>query len=161
MARRQFEESSQKRAPLSGLLGASAPPMQSQQPVVGDYFIPAGFDQQTFLDEAKKQFVAVQKAWDAADFDGLRDRLTDELYAEYAPQMAEHGGNNQTEVVLLNANLMGIEKLTGGYLASVRFSGMIREDDNPEATSFEEVWNLHKPEGKGWLLAGVQQVPTN
>lgn len=161
MARRQFEETAQQRAPLSGLLGAGAPSMPNQQPVVGDYFIPADFDQQTFLDEAKKQFVAVQKAWDTADFDGLRDRLTDEFYAEYAPKMAEHGGNNQTDVVLLNANLMGIEKLSGGYLASVRFSGMIREDDNPEATSFEEVWNLHKPDGKGWLLAGIQQLQSH
>jgi predicted lipid-binding transport protein (Tim44 family) len=143
--------------PRSGLMGSSAP--AAAAPQMGDWFIPADFDQQTFIEEAKKQFVGVQNAWDKADFDGLRERLTDEFYAQYAPQLAQRQGLNKTEIVILNADLMGIEKVAGGYLASVRFSGMIREDDNPDAVSFEEAWNLYKPTGQGWLLAGVQQMP--
>lgn len=167
MQRRQYgQEQNMARSPLSGsgsglgLFGAgSVAPAAPTGPVVGDWFIPADFDQQTFLDEAKKQFIAVQKAWDSMDFDGLQARLTDEMYAQYAGQMAAHGGRNQTDVVLLNADLMGIEKLNDGHLASVRFSGMIREDVRAEAAAFEEVWNLYKPDGKGWLLAGIQQLP--
>ena len=161
MQRRQYSEDRQQSSPMSGLLGPGPMHVEKPNPVVGDRFIPADFDQQSFLEEAKKQFIAVQKAWDTVDFDGLQSRLTEELYAEYAGKMAAHGGKSQTEVVLLNANLLGIEKLAGGYLASVRFSGMIREDDNPEAVAFEEVWNLHKPDGKGWLLAGIQQLPSD
>lgn len=158
MQRRQYGDEQPARAPMSGLFGAGTPKVEPPKPVVGDWFIPADFDQQSFLEEAKKQFIAVQKAWDTMDFDGLQSRLTEELYAEYAGKMAAHGGNNRTDVVLLNADLMGIEKLADGHLASVRFSGMIREDDNAEATSFEEAWNLYKPDGKGWLLAGIQQL---
>ena len=161
MQRRQYADKDQQRAPMSGLFGSGTPQLEPPKPVVGEWFIPADFDQQRFLEEAKKQFIAVQTAWDTMDFDGLQGRLTEELYAEYAGKMAAHGGKNQTEVVLLNADLMGIEKLANGHLASVRFSGMIREDDKPEASSFEEVWNLHKPDGKGWLLAGIQQLPSN
>lgn len=144
--------------PMSGLLGQGPMHVEPSAPAVGDWFIPADFDTQAFLDEAKRQFVAIQKAWDSVDFDGLQSRLTEELYAEYAGKMAAHGGRNQTEVVLLNADLLGIEKLKDGHLASVRFSGMIREDQQPEAAAFEEVWNLYKPDGKGWLLAGIQQL---
>jgi len=143
--------------PRSGLMGSAAPAVAAPQ--MGDWFIPADFDQETFIHEAKKQFVAVQGAWDRADFDELRERLTDEFYAQYAPQLAQRQGLNTTEIVILNADLMGIEKVAGGYLASVRFSGMIREDNNPDAVSFEEAWNLYKPTGQGWLLAGVQQMP--
>ena len=64
-----------------------------------------------------------------------------------------------TEVVLLNAELLGIEQVSDGYLASVRFSGMLREEVNTAAFRFEEVWNLYKPEQGGWLLAGIQQIP--
>lgn len=161
MQRRQYGEQQQQRSPMSGLLGSGSMQVEPPKPVVGDWFIPADFDQQTFLEEAKKQFIAVQKAWDTVDFDGLQSRLTEELYAEYAGKMAAHGGKNNTEVVLLNADLMGIEKLNDGHLASVRFSGMIREDSNSEASAFEEVWNLYKPDGKGWLLAGIQQLSSN
>jgi len=128
------------------------------EPVVGSWFIPAGFDQMAFIEEAKKQFVAIQKAWDGADRKVLRELMTDDLYEEFAKQLDQRTKENRTDVVMLNGELLGIEKLADGYLASVRFSGMIREDDNTEASSFEEVWNLYKQGSQGWLLAGIQQM---
>ena len=147
--------------PAQNLFGAASAASQNahSEPVVGSWFIPAGFDQQTFIEESKRQFIAVQKAWDDGDRAELRDRLTDDFYSEFSAQLDQRTGVNKTEVVLLNADLLGIEKLPDGYLSSVRFSGMIREDDNPEAAGFEEVWNLYKQDGQGWLLAGVQQMP--
>ncbi len=160
--RRQYGRAgADERAPMSGLLGAAPMAVPPMQPVVGDFFIPADFNQEAFIEEAKKQFVAIQKAWDTMDFDGLQARLTDEMYAQYAGKMAAHGGTNRTDVVMLNATLLGIEKLADGYLGSVRFSGMIREDDALEAAAFEEVWNLYKPQDRGWLLAGIQQLPNH
>jgi predicted lipid-binding transport protein (Tim44 family) len=45
------------------------------------------------------------------------------------------------------------------YLASVEFTGMIREDVNASPTPFREVWNMTKPKnGGGWLVAGVQAL---
>lgn len=156
-----YRRSTQGREPAagrSGLMGSGTPSFE-QPPQVGDWFIPVDFDQQTFLDEAKKQFVAVQKAWDDGDFEQLRARLTDEFYAQYAPKLEERTAISRTEIVLLNAEMLGIEKLNNGHLASVRFSGLLREDDAPEAVSFEEAWNLSKPNNQGWLLAGIQQLP--
>ena len=60
---------------------------------------------------------------------------------------------------MLNAELMGIEAVAGGHLASVRYSGMLRESSQAEAFRFEEVWNLYKADNAGWLLAGIQQIP--
>lgn len=121
--------------------------------------IPAGFDTAAFLQQAKRHFVELQKIWDRGDANALRDFVTDDMLAELTQQMSQRTGDNVTEVVLLNAELMGIETLSDGYLASVRFSGMIREDVGAEATRLEEVWNLYKPtNGGGWLLAGLQQL---
>ena len=55
--------------------------------------------------------------------------------------------------------MLGIEQVTDGHLASVRFSGMLREQAGAAAFRFEEVWNLFKPGQGGWLLAGIQQIP--
>jgi predicted lipid-binding transport protein (Tim44 family) len=55
-----------------------------------------------------------------------------------------------------------IEVVTEGeaYIASVRFSGMIRERADAAAEPFSEIWHLEKPlnGATGWLIAGIQQV---
>jgi hypothetical protein len=124
-----------------------------------NWFIPTDFDTQRFLGEDKQQFVAIQKVWDSGNVNELRSFLTDDLLKELQAQLSGQTGQNHTEVVLLNAELLGIEKVSDGHLASVRFSGMLREQVGAEAFRFEEVWNLFKPEQGGWLLAGIQQVP--
>lgn len=129
-------------------------------PADGKWFIPADFDTPAFLATAKKQFIAIQGVWDSGDLDKLSEYLTDDLIAEFKPQiLAREGKAETTEVVLLNAELLGIEAVAGGHLASVRYSGMLRESSQAEAFRFEEVWNLYKAENAGWLLAGIQQIP--
>ena len=124
-----------------------------------NWFIPVDFDTNRFLQEAKAQFVSIQKVWDSGDLTQMRNFLTDDLLKELQAQLSGRVGENHTEVVLLNAEMLGIEKVTDGHLASVRFSGMLREQAGAEAFRFEEVWNLFKPEQGGWLLAGIQQIP--
>ncbi len=130
-------------------------------PVDESWFIPGDFDTPTFLANAKTQFVEIQKLWDKGDVEQLRTYLTDDLLKEASPQIAQRQGDNVTQVVLLNAELLGIEKVADGHLASVRYSGMLREEQGAEAFRFEEVWNLFKADGAGWLLAGIQQIPVD
>ncbi|NYT82363.1 Tim44 domain-containing protein [Alcaligenaceae bacterium] len=128
-------------------------------PVDDKWFIPGDFDTSAFLTNAKAQFIEIQAIWDSGDLDRLREYMTDDLVAEVKPEILARGEGNVTEVVLLNAELLGIEAVSGGHLASVRYSGMLREAKGAEAFRFEEVWNLYKGEGAGWLLAGIQQIP--
>ena len=83
------------------------------------------------------------------------------MLKEATPQILQRQSDNVTEVVLLNAELLGIEKVADGHLASVRYSGMLREEPGTDAFRFEEVWNLFKADGAGWLLAGIQQIPVD
>lgn len=128
-------------------------------PIDEKWFIPGDFDTATFLATAKTQFLEIQAVWDSGDLDKLRDYMTDDLIAEVKPEILTRNENNATEVVLLNAELLGIEAVSGGHLASVRYSGMLRESKESEAFRFEEVWNLYKADNAGWLLAGIQQIP--
>src|SRR5690606_10181306 len=105
-------------------------------------------------------FVRLQAVFDAADLNDLREFTTPEAYAELALQIRERGNAaNRTDVVTLDAKLIGIESTANEHVASVRFSGMIREEVDGEAQPFDEVWNLVKPvAGGGWVLAGIQQL---
>lgn len=121
----------------------------------------AGFDQETFLANAKKHFVRLQEAWDLGDLVQLKEFATVEMFEELRHDLqARVSQNNKTEVLTLEAELLGIETVSDVYLASVRFSGMIRENADAPAESFVEVWNLVKPlQGQGgWVLAGIQQL---
>lgn len=136
---------------------ASAAPAPAAQPV-GNYF-PPGFDPEGFAQGAKSNFVRLQEANDRGDLSSLRDMMTPDLYREVEAQVRERGATAQkTEVVTLDAKV--IEVVTEGdrYVASVRFTGMIREDSG-QPESFSEVWHLEKPlNGKsGWLMSGIQQ----
>jgi predicted lipid-binding transport protein (Tim44 family) len=127
--------------------------------------IPEGFDSQGFLKAAKSNFITLQAAWDKSDIPALRAMMTDDMLGEIRAQLAEReahtgGPANQTDVVMIDASLLGIEDLGDGYMASVEFSGMIREDFSAGPRPFREVWNMTKPKSgaTGWLVAGVQAL---
>ena len=133
----------------------------SAENVSAPWGVPADFDTAGFLRHAKTYFIRLQAAWDKADVNDLREFTSPEMYAEMKQQLLERGASaNHTDVVSLDAQLLGIETIGDEYLASVRFSGMIREADNAPAEAFTEVWNLAKPASGtgGWVLAGIQQV---
>jgi predicted lipid-binding transport protein (Tim44 family) len=126
--------------------------------------IPAGFDVDNFVNAAKRNFVTLQDAWDRSDISALRSMMTDAMVVEIRNQLAEReaqfpGQPNKTEVVMLDAQLLGIEEQADAYLASVEFNGMIREDAASGPSPFREVWNMTKSkQGGGWLVAGVQAL---
>lgn len=123
--------------------------------------VPAGFDSDAFLRNAKVYFVRLQAAWDVGNIEDIREFTTPEMFAEVRVDLASRGTqSNQTDVVQLNAELLGVEERANEYFASVRFSGLLREAPGAAAEPFVEVWNLSKAnrDGEGWLLAGIQQV---
>ncbi len=127
--------------------------------------VPADFDVAGFLGAAKRNFVTLQDAWDRSDMHTLRSMMTDGMLEEIRAQLAERethtaGQPNQTDVVMIEAQVLGIEDLGNDYMASVEFSGMIREQPSAGPNPFREVWNMTKPKSgdSGWLVAGVQAL---
>jgi predicted lipid-binding transport protein (Tim44 family) len=121
--------------------------------------VPAGFDTDGFLANAKSYYGRLQAAWDKGDLDELAEFTTHEMFTALTHELrARGGGTSRTEIVTLDATLLGIETSATDHLASVRFTGTLRVDG--EIEQVDEVWNLVKPvDGKtGWLLAGIQQL---
>jgi len=133
----------------------------SAQPESFQSTLPPGFDERSFLENAKQYFATLQKAWDDGDLASLREFTTPEMFATIQQDLAGRTDSaNQTDVVTINAQLIGIETADAHYYCSVQFSGMIREQPGAPASDFSEIWNLSKPvEGPGgWVLAGISQL---
>jgi predicted lipid-binding transport protein (Tim44 family) len=123
--------------------------------------IPEGFDVEGFVRVAKLNFVRLQTSNDAKNLDDIREFVSPELFAEIKLQMDERGSApQQTDVVTLNAELLEVVSEGNRHIASVHFSGMIREEAGAAASPFNEVWNLSKPldGSKGWTVGGIQQL---
>lgn len=128
-----------------------------------DWGIPAGFDVAGFVAAAKRNFITLQEAWDRGDVDALRAMMTDEMVRETRSQLAQRQAGakqDKTEVVMLEAQLLGIEDLGDAWMASVEFSGLLREDPSAGPAPFREAWNMTKSKdgASGWLVAGVQAL---
>lgn len=141
----------------ANLNGTGSAPLANQ----GNWTIPADFDVTGFLRHAKSNYIRLQAAWDRGDINDIREFTSPEMFAEMKLELQDRGNaKNETDVVTLDAELLGIETQAYDYVASVKFTGMIKEGGatNPEA--FAEVWNLAKPVNgqSGWLLAGIQQL---
>jgi len=140
--------------------GEPLAPLSSSAASTATWTVPADFDVDGFLRSAKVYFVRLQAAWDTADLADIREFTTPEMFAEIKMDLSERGdGKNVTDVVSVDAQLLGVEEQGAVALASVRFTGTMREAEGAPAEPFDEVWNLVKPlKGKdGWLLGGIQQ----
>ncbi|SNX27858.1 Predicted lipid-binding transport protein, Tim44 family [Polynucleobacter meluiroseus] len=143
-------------APIANNFGGS-----SNEPAPFQSTLPPGFDEYAFLGNAKQYFVALQKAWDQGDLAALHEYTTPEMFATISQDLAGRAdSSNQTDVLSIEAKLIGIETNANRYYCSVQFTGMISEQPGAPANHFSELWNLSKPvEGPGgWVLAGISQL---
>lgn len=122
--------------------------------------LPVGFDEPAFIGNAKKFFTTMQGMFDKGDLTGLREYCSDEAFDHLSDEIRSRGTElNQTEVLVLNAELIGFERDGDLELATVSFSGMVRERADAVAENLNEMWVMSRPVvGGGWVLAGIHQL---
>ena len=82
----------------------------------------------------------------------MLDAVREQLEAEPTP--------STTEVLLVNAQLLGVENDGDEQRAQVFFDVLMRESPDQQApSSVREVWHFVRPiAGGSWKLDGIQQV---
>lgn len=141
--------------------GVSMPGSATADPAIARTGIPADFDVEGFVRNAKVHFIRLQAANDAGNLEDIRAFTTPEMFAELKMDIVERAqGTQTTDVVKIDADVIDVAEEAGRHIVSVRFNGLIRENKDGPVEAFEEIWNLVKPiDGSGgWLLAGIQQM---
>ncbi len=122
--------------------------------------IPADFDAAGFARNAKAQFLALQAANDAADYDKLATYLSPDMLQVVREEILERGGATQeTQVFGLEAQVLAVAEEDTRYVVSVRFTGSVRTEAGVAPDDLDEVWHLTKPRAGqgGWVIAGIEQ----
>jgi predicted lipid-binding transport protein (Tim44 family) len=156
----------QRNMPLGGTdagggrpFGGGAMPQGSAASGADD--APVWFDAAGFTEGAKTHFIRLQSAWDQADFRDIREYTAPQLFAEIKREREALGdAPNYTEVVRLNAELLSVQRDGDQVVASVHFTGLIREEADGVANPLDEVWHVahvwDSADGD-WLIVGIQQ----
>jgi len=132
----------------------------SAGPVAADE-APSWLDRQSFAQGAKSHFIRLQAAWDRADFQEIAEYATPQMLAELQRERLASSERQSTEVVRLDSQLISVQRDGSLAVASLLFSGLIREDEQGAAKDFREIWHVQhawdSPQGD-WLIAGIQQA---
>ena len=126
---------------------------------------PTHDEENAFMAQARECFVEMQRAWDKADVASLRAMMTEEMVGlldERLHEREQQGASPRVaDIVILQARFLGQEQTETQWIASVEFSGMVREAHAQTATPFREIWDLSKarnlPDAR-WRVAGVQSL---
>lgn len=145
-----------RRSALDGWdnLGGGVQPGQTQ------IAVPAGFNVDGFLKGAKMAYSRMQKSWDKRDLADIAQFATPAVMATLQEQYAEDPGPSNTELMLVNAQLLGVEEDGADERAQVLFDVLMRESpaqQSPE--NVREIWHFLRQGKNGmWKLDGIQQV---
>lgn len=135
--------------------GAEAPAAQASG-------LRAQLDEESFLRQAKLNFIRLQAANDEGNLPDIREFTTPEVFAEIRMQMADSpvGPPRRTDVVELDATVLDVDEDSERYIVSVHFQGLLRDEPDAAPAQFEEIWHLTKDKAgrRGWLVAGIQQT---
>lgn len=122
--------------------------------------VPQGFDADEFLRGAKMAYSRLQNSWDKRDLDDIAQFATPAVLDAVREQLEAEPTPSTTEVLLVNAQLLGVENDGDEQRAQVFFDVLMRESPDQQApSSVREVWHFVRPiAGGSWKLDGIQQV---
>ena len=133
--------------------------------------IPKGFDSAGFVEGATSAYRRLQQAWDEGDLADLRQFTTDKVFGELQDQIRARSGENRTELLKVDCELLEVREVGADTEATVVFDVLMREidadsilgDDSDEklVSSVREVWHFTRPTRSTqptWFLDGIQQI---
>lgn len=128
--------------------------------------IPKDFDSIAFMEGAKAAYARLQKAWDEGDLADLRLFTTDAVFAELQDQVRARAGENRTELLKVEGELLEVREVGGNTEATVLFDVLMREidadtTDQKHVSKVREIWHFTRPTRSPrptWYLDGIQQI---
>ncbi|MGL4516178.1 MAG: Tim44 domain-containing protein [Shewanella sp.] len=122
--------------------------------------LPPGFDLPAFLEGSRSHYKTLQQAWNENDLAKIQEYVSIELYNELSHQRRELGGEQHTEVMYMDAELVRATHTPNLAEVSVKFSGRYRDTAEGVEEDIKEVWHLERnltQANSPWLIVGIEQ----
>ncbi|WP_319782321.1 Tim44 domain-containing protein [Oceanisphaera sp. IT1-181] len=121
--------------------------------------LPPGFDMQAFLQGSREHYRTLQQAWNTNDLEKIREYVSPELFADLSQERATLTGDQHTEVMFVDAELVRADHTSYHAQVSLKFSGRYRDSHEAIEQDIKEVWHLERDltqENAPWLIVGLE-----
>ncbi|MFD1008096.1 MULTISPECIES: Tim44 domain-containing protein [Oceanisphaera] len=121
--------------------------------------LPPDFDMQAFLQGSREHYRTLQAAWNTNDLEKIREYVTPELFADLSQERATLTGDQHTEVMFVDAELVRADHTSYHAQVSLKFSGRYRDSHEAVEQDIHEVWHLERDLTKDnapWLIVGLE-----
>lgn len=122
--------------------------------------LPDGFDLQQFLNGARDHYRTLQHAWNLNDLSKIQEYVTPELYNALVEERRLYAGEQHTEVMFVDAELVRADHTQTEAQISVRFKGRYRDTVEQLEEPIDEIWHLERKLTQAdapWFIVGIEQ----
>lgn len=147
-----FESSSQSTSQHQGHPNGFGP---SEDDV--PFNLPPNFDMNGFLNRSRDHYRTIQDAWNSGDMETIRDYVSPDLFDHLKRERAALTGDQHTEVMYVDAELVRADTMMGKTELSLKFSGRYRDNVERVEEKITDIWHLEQArEGAPWLIVGIE-----
>lgn len=120
---------------------------------------PANFDVAAFLQGAREHYRILQQAWNTNALDTIKEYVSEEMYHSLVQERAAQGGEQHTEVMYVDAQIVRADCNNQLAQLSVQFSGRYRDSHEGVEEDIKDIWHLERDllrHNAPWLIVGIE-----
>ncbi|MBD1575502.1 TIM44-like domain-containing protein [Vibrio sp. S11_S32] len=155
MNRQQFEQPNVQNFEQTQNGGGFGATGQSDVP----HNFPPGFDRVAFVEGSREHYRTLQGAWNFNQLETIEEYVSPSLFEQLKAERAELEGEQHTDVMFVDTEIVRGEYDASKAQLSLQFSGRYRDTVENVEQDIDEVWHLERDltaQNAPWLIVGIQ-----
>ncbi|MBD0785190.1 TIM44-like domain-containing protein [Vibrio sp. Y2-5] len=120
---------------------------------------PPGFDQSAFISGSREHYRILQGAWNFNQLETIEEYVSPSLFADLKEERAKLEGEQHTDVMYVDAEIVRADYDADKAQLSLQFSGRYRDTVEGVEENIEDIWHLERDltvPNAPWLIVGIQ-----
>lgn len=121
--------------------------------------LPPNFNMNAFLNGSRDHYRVLQGAWNHHKLEKIREYVSPALYADLCAERDKLEGEQQTEVMYVDAELVRADYDANLAQLSIKFSGRYKDRHEGVEEDITDIWHLERDlrvANSPWLIVGIQ-----
>lgn len=118
-----------------------------------------GFNMNAFLNGSREHYRILQGAWNHNELETIREYVSPALFDDLVAERAKLEGEQHTEVMYVDAELVRADYDVSIAQLSVKFSGRYKDRHEDVEEEITDIWHLERDlltPNAPWLIVGIQ-----
>ncbi|MDB1124460.1 Tim44 domain-containing protein [Vibrio algarum] len=120
---------------------------------------PPGFDQAAFINGSREHYRILQGAWNHNELNTIEEYVSTSLYDDLKSERAKLEGEQHTDVMYVDAEIVRADYDASKAQLSLQFSGRYRDSVEGIEEDINDIWHLERDltvANAPWLIVGIQ-----